>query len=96
MENRETLAPIVDYLGIRDGNPVIMEEFIAAAEHRDIRIFVVGGMVIASMQRTARSRDIRANAALGGLARPSYPRLPSVHWLYGHRRCLNWILRVLM
>ena len=73
VENRETLAPIVDYLGIRDGNPVIMEEFIAAAEHRDIRIFVVGGMVIASMQRTARSRDIRANAALGGTGTPIIP-----------------------
>lgn len=70
VENRKTLAPIVDYLGIRDGNPVIMEEFIAAAEHRDIRVFVVGGRVVAAMQRTARTHDIRANAALGGTGSP--------------------------
>lgn len=70
VENRKTLAPIIDYLGLRDGNPVIMEEFIAAAEHHDIRAFVVGDQVVASMQRTARSHDVRANAALGGTGSP--------------------------
>jgi ribosomal protein S6--L-glutamate ligase len=64
--NWETFQPILDYLDVRDGNPVILEEFIAAAQSKDIRAFVVGGRVVASMERTARSKDIRANASIGG------------------------------
>lgn len=64
--NWETFYPILDYLDVRDGNPVILEEFIAAAKNKDIRAFVVGGKVVASMERQARSKDIRANASLGG------------------------------
>ena len=63
----ETLSPIVDYLTIRDGNPVIIEEFIAEAERKDLRAFVVGDQVIAAMERSARADDVRANASLGGV-----------------------------
>ncbi len=65
--NWETLQPILDYLDVRDGNPVILEEFIAAAQGKDIRAFVVGGRVVAAMERMARQKDIRANASLGGV-----------------------------
>lgn len=65
-ENAETLQPIVDYLAISDGNPAIIERFVAEAERSDVRVFIVGGRVIASMVRTAPAGDIRANAALGG------------------------------
>ncbi len=64
--NWETCQPILDYLNVRDGNPVILEEFIAAAKSKDIRAFVIGGKVVASMERQARGHDIRANASLGG------------------------------
>lgn len=64
--NWETFQPILDYLDVRDGNPVILEEFIAAAQNKDVRAFVVGDRVVASMQRQARSKDIRANASIGG------------------------------
>lgn len=62
----ETFQPILDYLDVRDGNPVILEEFIAAAKNKDIRAFVVGGRVVAAMERQARTKDIRANASIGG------------------------------
>ncbi len=65
-QNWETFQPIADYLDVRDGNPIIIEEFIAAAQGKDIRAFVVGGRVVASMERTARQKDIRANASIGG------------------------------
>lgn len=67
VESYQAFMPIVDYLAIRDKNPVIMEEYIAAAEQKDIRAFVVNGRVIASMQRSARLHDVRANASLGGV-----------------------------
>lgn len=62
----ETFQPILDYLDVRDGNPVILEEFVAAAKNKDIRAFVVGGRVVAAMERQARTKDIRANASIGG------------------------------
>ncbi len=69
-ENLETLKPIVDYLAIRDRNPIILEKFIAEADRKDLRIFIVGNEVVAAMQRTAVDHDIRANASLGGVGSP--------------------------
>ncbi len=66
-ENVETLSPIVEYLHIRDKNPIIVEEFIAEAGRKDLRAFVVGDQVIAAMERTAIIGDVRANASLGGV-----------------------------
>ena len=69
-ENLETLNPIVDYLLVRDGNPLILEEFISEAERKDLRVFVVGGKIVAAMEREARSGDVRANASIGGKGSP--------------------------
>jgi len=68
--DEETLWPIVDYLGIRDGNPMIVEEFIAEAQSSDLRAFVVGDSVVAAMQRTASPGDTRANTSNGGTGSP--------------------------
>lgn len=65
--DRQTLSPIVDYLAIRDGNPMIIEEFIEEATEGDLRVFVVGGEVIASMWRKATEGELRNNAHLGGV-----------------------------
>lgn len=68
-ERPETLLPLTDYLNIRDKNPVILEEFITEADRKDLRVFVVGGKIVAAMEREARAFDVRANAALGGHGR---------------------------
>lgn len=65
-KDEESLWPIVDYLGIRDGNPTVVEEFIAEAKSKDLRVFVIGGKVVAAMQRTAAEGDTRANTSNGG------------------------------
>ncbi|HBP00150.1 MAG: Alpha-L-glutamate ligase, RimK family [Candidatus Uhrbacteria bacterium GW2011_GWF2_41_16] len=70
VENQETLLPLIDYLNIRDRNPVIMETFIKEAGRSDRRAFVIGGRIIAAMERTAKSWDIRANIHSGGSAQP--------------------------
>lgn len=62
VEKRETLIPIVDYLNVRDGNPVIIEEFIEEAQRSHIRAFVVGDEIVASMEAIAPNGDIRSNA----------------------------------
>lgn len=62
----QTLQPIAEYLAIRDGNPMIVEEFIAEAQHKDLRIFMLGGRILAAMERTAPDGDVRANTSGGG------------------------------
>ncbi|MCR4278328.1 MAG: RimK family alpha-L-glutamate ligase [bacterium] len=68
-ENKESFSPIVDYLGVRDGNAVIIEEFVVGAKRRDLRVFCVDGKVAGVMQRRARKGDVRANSHLGGGAK---------------------------
>ena len=64
--SEEIMRPIVDYLAVRDKNPLIVEEFISEAQSSDLRVYVLDGKVIASMERTAMKGDIRANTSIGG------------------------------
>lgn len=45
-----------------------LQEYIAEANHQDIRAFVVGDTVVAAMRRTAKAGDFRANIHLGATA----------------------------
>lgn len=47
----------------------LVQEFIAEAHNKDIRIIVVGNQAIAAMERQARPGDFRANLHRGGRAR---------------------------
>ena len=46
-----------------------MQEFIKDAGGADIRCFVIGGKVIAAMQRTAKEGEFRSNLHMGGTAK---------------------------
>jgi len=46
--------------------PVLFQEFIKSSIGRDIRIQIVGGKVVACMQRYAENGDFRANLTIGG------------------------------
>jgi ribosomal protein S6--L-glutamate ligase len=47
-----------------------VQEFIKEADGADIRCFVVGGKIVASMMRKAKSGDFRSNLHRGGSAVP--------------------------
>lgn len=49
---------------------VILQEFVEESDGRDIRAFVVGGRVVASMERRAAKGEFRANMHRGATARP--------------------------
>ncbi|MBI2475205.1 RimK family alpha-L-glutamate ligase [Candidatus Uhrbacteria bacterium] len=68
--NQETFGPIVEYLAIRDRNPVIVQEFIKEADRKDLRVFIVGEKIVASMERCAPEGDVRANTSNGGTGTP--------------------------
>lgn len=52
------------------GANFLVQEFIEEAQGKDIRCFVVGGKVVASMQRQAQKDEFRSNIHRGGIAVP--------------------------
>lgn len=54
-------------------SPLLFQRFVQESAGRDLRIYVVGGQVVAAMQRVNRSGDFRANVNHGGEALPHQP-----------------------
>lgn len=53
--------------------PMLFQEYISTSHGRDIRLQVVGGRVIAAMNRYSDNGDFRANLAIGGKMKPYQP-----------------------
>lgn len=53
-----------------EGVSFLVQEYIAESEGSDIRAFVVGGKVVASMKRQNLGDDFRSNIAQGGKGKP--------------------------
>jgi len=68
-ESRNTAIPIVEAF-TKLGQPVILQEYIEEASGTDIRAFVVGKRVVASMLRRAQVGEFRSNMHLGATASP--------------------------
>ncbi|TSC57010.1 MAG: ribosomal protein S6 modification protein [Parcubacteria group bacterium Gr01-1014_18] len=62
----QTLTSVMDLLMDWHGNEYLIQEYIEEAKGKDLRIFVVGGKVIAAMERTAKPGEFRSNFHLGG------------------------------
>ncbi len=54
------------YLSNEDGTNVMLQEFVKESAGTDIRAFVVGGRVVASMKRQSLDDDFRSNLHKGG------------------------------
>lgn len=54
------------YLHNEDGTNVLLQEFVKESAGTDIRAFVVGGRVVASMKRQSLDDDFRSNLHKGG------------------------------
>ncbi|WP_054740313.1 RimK family alpha-L-glutamate ligase [Cellulosilyticum ruminicola] len=69
VKNRDELIKIREEVGSK---PHIYQEYIASSKGRDVRLNVVGGKLVACMERYSET-DFRANIAQGGGARPFDP-----------------------
>jgi ribosomal protein S6--L-glutamate ligase len=58
------------YLMDEDGTNIMVQEFIEESAGQDIRVFVVGGQVVASMKRQSLDDDFRSNIHQGGEGKP--------------------------
>lgn len=54
------------YLSNEDGTNILLQEFVKESAGTDIRAFVVGGRVVASMMRQSLDDDFRSNLHKGG------------------------------
>lgn len=54
------------YLSNDDGTNILLQEYIKESAGTDIRVFVVGGRVVASMKRQSLDDDFRSNIHQGG------------------------------
>jgi ribosomal protein S6--L-glutamate ligase len=54
------------YLHNEDGTNILLQEFVQESAGEDIRAFVVGGRVVASMKRQSLDDDFRSNLHQGG------------------------------
>lgn len=54
------------YLHNEDGTNILLQEFVEESAGEDIRAFVVGGRVVASMKRKSLDDDFRSNLHQGG------------------------------
>jgi ribosomal protein S6--L-glutamate ligase len=50
-----------------DFSSLLIQEYVEEAAGKDLRVFIIGGKVIASMQRNAQGDEFRSNIALGGI-----------------------------
>lgn len=72
VESRRSLLSALDMILTQEHWSILLvQEFVEEAEGKDIRVFVVDGRVVASMERTAAVGDFRSNLSVGGVGRPA-------------------------
>lgn len=79
--DRGEFEDLVDFLASTKGSAnIILQEFIKASHGRDLRVFVVGGRVLACMERFSESGSFKANVSRGANAKP-HEVTPEIEWL---------------
>ncbi len=68
-ETRKASESVINAFKSLNAN-LLVQQFIREAQGRDLRCFVIGGKVVAAIQREAAPGEFRANIHRGGSARP--------------------------
>lgn len=68
-ETRKAAESVIAAFRLLDAN-ILVQRFIEEARGNDVRVFVVGGKVVAAMERVAAEGEFRANLHRGGTAHP--------------------------
>ncbi len=67
VETRRSLHSAFDMLVTSpDFTSILIQEYVAESEGKDIRVFIIDGKIVAAMERDSQGRDFRSNLALGG------------------------------
>jgi ribosomal protein S6--L-glutamate ligase len=68
-ETRKAAESVIAAFRLLDAN-ILVQRFVQESRGNDVRVFVVGGRVIAGMERVAAEGEFRANLHRGGTAHP--------------------------
>ena len=80
-EDKQKFEDLMQLISATQSNMnIILQEFISQSRGRDLRVFVVGGRVIAAMERFSENGNFKANISQGASAKP-YPISPKLEWL---------------
>jgi ribosomal protein S6--L-glutamate ligase len=66
VQDKKTLSSIMDLLLAQSGEEYLIQQYVKEAKGKDIRVFIVGGKIIAAMERIAKKGEFRSNFHLGG------------------------------
>ncbi|GGC28389.1 alpha-L-glutamate ligase [Novosphingobium marinum] len=73
-ETRQNFEDLMELVRATQSNAnLIFQEFIADSRGRDIRMLVIGGRVVAAMERQATNGSFKANFSIGGEVKPFKP-----------------------
>lgn len=71
VESKRSLHSALDiFWKSRDQHYMMIQEYIKESEGKDVRVFVVGGKIVAAMERAAKEGDFRSNMSTGGSGAP--------------------------
>lgn len=80
-ETKEQFKDLMDLLNEAGGHAhVIFQKFVTQSHGRDLRVFVVGGKVLAVMERQSTSGSFKSNISRGGAGKP-HPITPEIEKL---------------
>lgn len=73
-ETRQSFEDLMELIRATQSNAnLIFQEFVSESRGRDIRMLVIGGRVVAAMERKARNGNFKANFSTGGEVEPFKP-----------------------
>jgi gamma-F420-2:alpha-L-glutamate ligase len=80
-ENKKSLSDLVHMIEVTNPKAnIIFQEFVEDSYGRDLRVFTIGGVVVACMERVAKDGDFKANFSSGGSVK-EFPLTPEIEWL---------------
>lgn len=70
VESKRSLHSAFDLLLTSpDFSSLLIQEYVEEAAGKDLRVFVIGGKIVAAMERCAKEDEFRSNLALGGIGK---------------------------
>ncbi|MDC7219251.1 MAG: RimK family alpha-L-glutamate ligase [Spirochaetales bacterium] len=80
-ENKKSLSDLVHMIEVTNPKAnIIFQEFVKDSYGRDLRVFTIGGVVVACMERIAHGDDFKANFSAGGSVK-NFPLTEEIEWL---------------
>ncbi len=80
-ESKSNFEDLMQLIEATNGKAnIILQEFISSSKGLDLRVFTIGGRVVACMERKAREGSFKANYSRGGLV-SRFEVTPEIEWL---------------